>query len=613
MDHNNLRSACALFMTAMIAAQPQTAQAEANKCGFSLLAKLPVLMEGPRASVAVKLNGTDTRLWLDSGAFFNFMPKAKAAELGLASEALPFGFYITGIGGSVTPELTRVRDFGIAGATLHNMEFIVGGSDSGNGFLGANILGMWDTEFDLAKGAVNLFQEKNCGRANIAYWSSGMSVGEARLLNGENERDRHIYVEVFVNGHPLRAVLDSGAPTTIINRSAAERAGIDLESPSVIASRQMSGIGTRKRQSWIAHTQTIAIGGEEIANSPIRVIDDEAGDRSHDMLLGVDFLMSHHVIVSQPQRKMFLTYNGGAIFSATTDQEIGHRSTTRGENLGAVEKAADPKTADEFAGRASARLHTGELAGAVSDFTDAIKLAPSRADLLAERASAYARSGKPELAAKDIEAALTLSPHDHLLLIRRARIRLSKGDRVGALDDAEAAAASVPKGALDAMSVAALYEHLGLADRALELIDPVVAMHRTDAVYSELLNARAWNRALANRDLDHALDDINLAIKKAGQRPAMLDTRALVQLRRKNYAAAIADETAALEQNAKMPAALFTRGLALAASGDPTGGEADVSSARKMQPTIDRVYAWYGLRAQSNPLTEPAADDDAAD
>jgi hypothetical protein len=36
----------------------------------------------------------------------------------------------------------------------------------------------------------------------------------------------------------------------------------------------------------------------------------------------------------------------------------------------------------------------------------------------------------------------------------------------------------------------------------------------------------------------------------AGPIPAMLDTRALVQLRRKDYAAAIADETAALD---KMP------------------------------------------------------------
>ena len=170
-----------------LAILPQTARADdASKCKMALMAKFPVIMDGPRASVPVSFNGRETRVWLDSGAFFNIMPRAKAAELGLHTEALPAGFSISGIGGSVIPELARVRDFGVAGITLHDMEFIVGGSDSGNGFLGANFLGVWDTEFDLAKGAVRLFKESGCNRLNMAYWGEGMAVGEARLLPGDS-------------------------------------------------------------------------------------------------------------------------------------------------------------------------------------------------------------------------------------------------------------------------------------------------------------------------------------------------------------------------------------------------------------------------------------------
>ena len=190
----------------------------------------------------------------------------------------------------------------------------------------------------------------------------------------------------------------------------------------------------------------------------------------------------------------------------------------------------------------------------------------------------------------------------------RAHIRLRKGDRAGALADTGAAAASVPKGSLDAMAIAGLYVQLGAADRALELVDPVLAMHRADSAYPELLNASAWFRALANRGLDRALADINLAIKKAGTRPAMLDTRALVQVRRKNLQAAIADETTALQQNPKLAAALFTRGIARVASGDQAGGEADVSGARKLQPTIDRIYARYGLQAPGQPPATSAGE-----
>jgi len=574
-------------------------------CKVTPIARFPVTMEGPRATVAVKINGKDTRIWLDSGAFFNFMSKAKSVELGLRTEPLPPGFFVTGIGGSFTPELTTVRDFGIVGAQLHNMQFVVGGSDAGNGFLGANFLGVFDTEFDLAKGSVNLFKEAGCAHYSLAYWATGMTIGEARLLSPDHDNDHHIYIEVLINGHPLRAVLDTGAPDSIVYRRAAQRAEIDLASPKVVASMRLGGVGSHTRQSWIARTKVISIGGEEIRNSPIRVIDD-GGMGTDDMLLGVDFLMSHHVLVSQAQRKMFLTYNGGAIFSVTTDSEIGHLET-RAENMGAVERATEPGTADAFAGRASGKLTRSDSAGAIADYSAAIKLAPGRADLLAGRATAYARAGNPDLAAKDIDAALTIAPADHRLLARRARIKLARGDRAGALTDTEAAAAATPKGSLDVLAVVVLYERLGKADRGLVMLDPVIALHHDDSSYAELLNARGWNRALANADLDQALKDCDTAIRKAGPGSSLLDTRALVQLRRKAYAAAIADANAALGKAPKSPTTLFFRGLARIASGDEAGGTADIKAARAIRPMIDAQFADYGLIApKPAPKAAPA-------
>lgn len=582
-----------------------------GKCKVSMIAKLPVVMQGPRASVPVSINGQDERVWLDSGAFFNFMPKARAVELGLKTEPLPLGFYMRGIGGSYTPELARVRDFGILGITLHNMQFLVGGSDSGNGFIGANLLGRWDTEFDLAKGAVNIFEESNCGKVSMAYWGAGMAINEARLLNGDGDADKGIYVEVSVNGRPLRALLDSGAPTSILYRHAATRAGINLDAPEVVGSFQMSGVGANKRQSWIARTQTIAIGGEEIRNSPIRVIDDSGDTLNHDMLLGVDFLMSHHVITSRPQRIMFLTYNGGPIFSATTERELG-RMETRAENMGAQEKTVDPKTADDFAGRASGRLLRGDAAGAIADYGEAIKLAPARAELYSGRADAYLHHGQGELAAKDIDAALAIRPDDYRLLTRRAQFKLRRGDMAGARADTDAAAAHLPRGSLAVLPVVSLYERLGAADRGLALIDAVVDLHRDDSEYPALLNARSWNRALANADLDRALKDIDTAIKKGGAMPGWLDTRALVQFRRKDFAAAIADETAALAKLPRLPAALFVRGLARLASGDSVGGKADLAAAREIQPAIDRRYAAYGLVDPAGSKA-PAVQDESDD
>jgi tetratricopeptide (TPR) repeat protein len=134
----------------------------------------------------------------------------------------------------------------------------------------------------------------------------------------------------------------------------------------------------------------------------------------------------------------------------------------------------------------------------------------------------------------------------------------------------------------------------------------VIELHREDSSYAQLLNARSWNRGLANADLDQALRDVNTAIRKSDSNPGMLDTRALIQLRRKDYAAAITDASAALDKMPRLAPSLFVRGLARLANGDQAGGQADLAAARAIRPTIDRQYADYGLVAPKAPTSLPA-------
>jgi len=601
-----LRSAALAALA--LSVSPSAWADDAAKCRLEGIGSLPVTMEGSRATIAVTVNGKPTRFWLDSGAFFNFMPAAKARELALSTSALPIGFMMTGIGGSYVPELARVRDFGLGKGILHNMEFLVGGSDVGNGFLGANLLGIVDTEFDFAHGNLVLFRNNTCKKVSLAYWSQGMAVGEMPLLYGNDSSDHHIYAEMTINGRPMRAMLDTGAPTTLLSRRAAERAGINLSDPKVIASMQMSGLGSRTRQSWIAKTQVISLGGEEIRNSPIRVIDSGDDWTDHDLLLGMDFFLSHRLLVSQGQRKIYLTYNGGPIFSATTENELG-KLATRAEGMGTIADETTPTTADQFAGRGSARLSRGDYPGAIADLSAAIKLAPSRIDVLNDRATAYFRSGKPDLAAKDIEAGLVIAPNDHRLLTRHAQVLISKGDKAGALANVDAAAATTPKGSLDAVSLVNLYTRLGQANRALALLDPVIDLHHDDSSYAGLLSIRAWNRALANTDLDRAQRDIDSALRKANSPSGMLVTRALVEWRRKDYPAAIAAANAALAKSPKMAGALYIRALAQLDQGNRDAALADLTAARTLSPKIDTFYAAYGMAGPATPApsAKPAA------
>ena len=147
--------------------------AYAADCKLGLMADLPVKMEGHRATVPVQVYGKDVTFWLDSGAFFSIMSEAKAKELNLPLEALPRGFSISGMGGSASVQLGTIKSFGIVGQQLRDMQFLVGGTDTGSALIGLNILAIGDAEFDLANGSVKLFKPMNCQKDNLAYWSAG--------------------------------------------------------------------------------------------------------------------------------------------------------------------------------------------------------------------------------------------------------------------------------------------------------------------------------------------------------------------------------------------------------------------------------------------------------
>ncbi|WP_408591892.1 aspartyl protease family protein [Novosphingobium sp.] len=575
--------------------QAAASPAKSSSCKAALMLKLPVVMEGLRASVPVAVNGKDMRFWLDSGAFFSFMPEAKAQELGLKLQNLPFGFQMSGIGGSTTPSLATVKSFGLVGQTLKDVQFVVGGSDIGNAMLGLNLLALGDTEYDLANGVVNLFQVKGCSQFSLAYWAGTKPVNVVKHLPGTDAHDKHIYAEVTVNGKKLRASFDTGAPTTSLSRRGAELAGILVSDSKAVPSYSMTGIGRGSRASWIVKIADFGIGDEHIQNTPMRIIDERID--SFDVLLGADFFLAHHIFVSRSQNRIYMTYNGGPIFSISTDGEVAKQNTVE-RNLGGDEKTAAPTTADGFAGRGSGRLARGDTPGALADFDEAIRMAPDRADLLATRSRMLLQSGKGDEGLKDLDHAIRLSPQDHDLLATRAWVRLNRDDRVGALADIDAASALVPKGSFDAVSLAILYERLGRADKALVLINPVLDMHKEDSKYPQLLNNRCWLRGLANVELAAGLEDCNKAIRKLGAHPGLLDSRALIQLRLGDTAAAIADADAALAVK-QMPSTLYFRALAHKARGETEAAAADMAAAVKLEANVVKRFAPFGIWTES--------------
>jgi predicted aspartyl protease/cytochrome c-type biogenesis protein CcmH/NrfG len=566
----------------------------ADSCQLERYGTLPVEMEGGRATTMVKINGSDTRFALDTGAFFNIMSNASASSLGLKLRALPFGFHISGIGGAADAQYTRVKEFGILGTTLKNIDFIVGGTDAGYGLLGANLLDFADLEIDMAHGKLSLFKVDGCDKDALAYWSTGRDYFMANLDPSDNQNDRRTFIDITINGAKVRALIDSGAYATILTRHAAERAGIDLNAPDVKKGNTVIGFGAKSVKTWIVRIDAFSVGTETIHHSQVQVIDGTLGGSNNDMLLGLDYLLAHHMFIANSQRKAYFTYNGGRVFAfaaAPGDSDKSDAGTATDNN------DATPKTASDYALRGEAYLSRGEPQAAIADLNEAIRMAPDQADYYAARGRAFWANKQSDAALSDLNKSLSLDPKNLEALLLRARLHFMHKDRASAAVDVTAASTLAPAGSTQARSIATMYIQLDQPAAALPLLDDWIRLHDNDATLGSALNERCWARALSNQMLDDALHDCRKAIKRDGENPSYLDSLGLVELRLGHYPESIKAYEQAVAQMPRSAWSRYGLGLAKIRNGQADAGNADLIAARALDPGIEAHVSKYGLTA----------------
>lgn len=593
MNRNHLTAA--LYVLAL----PGTAAAADRPCQVGRIAELPVTMAGLRPIVHAKINGHEAQFVADSGAWFSMISPGSAAEYELRLEPVPAGFRLSGVGGSVTPRLTTVKTFTIAGVPLPRVQFLVGGSEFGSvGLLGQNFLGMEDAEFDLAHGVIRLMREQGCStKANLAYWVPANGVYSVLETEGDRPKPRHIIASIFVNGVRLRALFDTGAATSFISRSAAARLGLKPDTPGVTPAGRSTGIGRHFVETWIGPVQSVKIGDEEIRNTRIRFgsdLDDV------DMLVGADFFLSHHVYWADKLNRLYFTFNGGHVFDLrylreTGDDEAAGAGGTPPTTEANAATGATPTDADGFSRRGAARASRGDLKDALADFDQAVKMAPGNVDYLRQRAQLHARMREPLRALDDLDLILKADPKDVDAHLMRAEMR-HRLDRSADIEpDLDAAATAAPRSSDRRLGIATGYEEIGAYPKAIAQYDAWIAAHPDDVRRPVALNGRCWARALSGTDLELALKDCNAALSAMPHSPNLLDSRGLVRLRMGDYARAIADYEEALAKNDKLAWSFYGRGIAQLRLGRKEAGEADIARARALQPDLPERARKLGI------------------
>jgi tetratricopeptide (TPR) repeat protein/predicted aspartyl protease len=563
----------------------------ANKCQAQKIAEFPITMAGRSPMVDARFGDKPARFILDSGAFYSTIPRASAAEFGLKVTAAPPWFRLKGIGGDTSAGIAETDAFSLAGIRLPKVGFIVGGSDMGSaGLLGQDILGMADVEYDLPHGAVRLMKTNGCGRSDLAYWAGDKPYTMLELEgNPDGIFHPHTIATVVLNGVKIKALFDSGAQSSLLSLATAKRLGITPNTPGVEFVGNGGGLGTRRVPTWFATFDKIDIGGEAINKPRIHISELDLGNA--DMLIGIDFFLTHRMFVSNTNHKMFVTYEGGPVFGLSPK---GARSVD-GKPLDLTDKAADPKTAEEYSRRGATYASNHKLTEALADFDKAIALAPNESRYFYQRAEARFANGDRAGSFADLDRTISLSPDNADARLRRAQFRLRGGNEAGALEDVKAADGALAPSSDKRLAVASLYDLLGAADAALPSFDSWLKNHPEDSSRGIALNGRCWVRGLLNRDLDKAMDDCNGALRAMPRNASILDSRALIRVRRGEWKQALADYNAALAINPRSAWSLYMRGLIEAKSGQDVQAKADRAAAIAIDPKVADRAKKYGI------------------
>jgi tetratricopeptide (TPR) repeat protein len=557
--------------------------------------ELPVTMVGSRAVATVGINGTPVPLTVDSGAFFSILTEAAAAQLKLPLKQ-NFGLRVEGITGRVDTQITTVDKLQVLKGDIPRVQFIVGGNEPGAGtmgLMGRNLLSFTDTEYDLAHGVIRfLFPNDDCAKANMAYWAGSAPVTEIDLLSGFRARGSAIRVPVKLNGKDLVALFDTGA-TTVVTAGAARRAGI--AEADMTPAGTLYGAGRGSAKAWIAPFEKFELGGEAILHNRLRVADFDVGDA--DMLLGIDFFLSHRIYVSKQQSKLFITYSGGTVFALNK----GEAASPVAFDADPAASSTQPATADQFARRGAASAARHDYESALADLDRSCELDPASAAFFAQRGAIQEALKRPVKALEDFDKALELDPMQADARLRRALLRLQAKDRDGAKADLDALDKTLAAQAQMRLAMAHLYLDLEQPAQALAQLNQWLPAHPNEVRRDAALNSRCRARTMLGIELDKALDDCDAAIDSDAKNANYLDSRGWVYLRLGKYGKALSDFDRSIEFRPKGAWSLYGRGLTKARLGDPAQGEADLTAARKAQPDIDLKVARAGLMIEPAP------------
>ncbi len=296
-------------------------------CTLGAVAVLPVSTQGKHFYSDVQINGKPAHFIIDTGSFTTMLDVHSAQSLGVAANRLNFD--AVGIGGTQHLYQGRASRMRIGGMNADGMNLGISqigmktDATDASGLFGMNLMAAYDLDLDVAFGHMIMYEaDGDCRKPTVAL---AQPLYMAQLEPIEN--NRQIAVIVDVEGHPVKAMIDTGASVTVMYRKQASRLGVDLSPLHAPGHSFSHGVGPLPVATMKHVFHTVSIGDLQFNNMPVVIIDqandepdrkvtgsriggpgDADAANQEQMLLGADFIQKVHVWVSHSSHKLIMQY-----------------------------------------------------------------------------------------------------------------------------------------------------------------------------------------------------------------------------------------------------------------------------------------------------------------
>ena len=276
------------------------------ECKLTLAATVPIGLEGGHVTVPVTVNGHPHTFIIDTGGFTSAISPAIVAEQGLKLYGIHTGTEIQDIAHKKAEHYVTLDELVIGNQKARDARMMVLDDTGVEGLIGPEYLRKFDLEFDFAAGTLNLFRPHPCkGRA--VYWTDDYFT-----LPMDVTDQGHIRIDVSLDGKPLRAMIDTGAPVTVIGQTIAQ-SDFNVDPGQVNVDGATAGMligGSGGEIGAVPHRFTgLQLGGINIKNPILAIATVERGfhaDHSS-LLLGLRELHNLHLYVSYQERKLYVS------------------------------------------------------------------------------------------------------------------------------------------------------------------------------------------------------------------------------------------------------------------------------------------------------------------